>query len=319
MDTLPHEKEIEEYVKSIGRLKTQNSKQDIFTSEIHKLEKKLDSLKKRVYAKLTPWERIQICRHPRRPHTIDYIEKMCDSFVELAGDRTFSNDQAIIGGLATIDDVKCVLIGQEKGNDTESRLQRNFGYMNPEGYRKSLRLMKLAEKFHLPVVTLIDTPGAFPGLEAEERGQSWAIAMNLREMSRLKTPIICVIIGEGCSGGAIGLGVGDTIGMLEHSYYSVITPEGCASILWKDPKKNVEASEYLKLCSENLKEFEIIDEILKEPLGGAHHNHAATFSSVKEFILEQWQTLKMIPPYVRNAQRYEKIRKTGTFKGVITT
>lgn len=315
MDTLPHEKEVEEYIKSIERLKKQNTKDGLFTNEITRLEDKLETLKKEVFSKLTPWERIQICRHPKRPHTIDYIQHMCDQFVELSGDRSFSNDLAIIGGLAKIGEMKCVIIGQEKGNDTESRIKHNFGYMNPEGYRKALRLMQLAEKFHLPVVTLIDTPGAYPGLEAEERGQGWAIAMNLREMARLKTPIISVIIGEGCSGGAIGIGVSDTIGMLEHSYYSVISPEGCASILWKDPAKKPLAAEALKLTSENLKRFEIIEEIIKEPLGGAHHNTSETFANVREFILQQWQSLKMIPTELLLDQRYDRFRKFGTFQG----
>ena len=199
--------------------------------EIEKLEQKLEKLKESVYSELTPWQRVQICRHPSRPHTIDYVKNLCSSFHELCGDRSFADDHAIIGGLAVIGDMKCVLIGQEKGNDTESRLYRNFGMLNPEGFRKALRLMKLAEKFQLPVVSLLDTAGANPRLEAEERGQGWAIALNLREMAALKTPMIIIIIGEGCSGGALGMGVGDVVGMLEHSYYSVISPEGCASIL----------------------------------------------------------------------------------------
>jgi len=315
MDPLPHEKQIEEYVKTIEHLKKQNQDNPLFTSEIKQLQQKLEKLKYKVYSELTPWQRIMICRHPARPHTIDYVRLMCESFLELHGDRTYQDDQAIIGGLATIQGIKCVLIGQEKGFDTESRMKRNFGMPNPEGYRKALRLMKLAEKFHLPLVTLIDTPGAFPGLEAEERGQGWAIANNLREMTRLSTPIIVVLIGEGCSGGALGIGIGDTIGMLEHAYYSVISPEGCASILWKDPKKNSEAASALKLNSEYLLKMNIIDTIIKEPLGGAHHNPEETVNEVRKFIVEQAEVLKKLPVDLLLEQRYWKFRRMGEFLG----
>ncbi|GAB4229920.1 MAG: acetyl-CoA carboxylase carboxyltransferase subunit alpha [Chlamydiales bacterium] len=312
MDTLEHEKEIQEYVKSIEHLKKQNKKTEHFCSEIKRLEKKLQELKKNVYSKLTPWERIQICRHPKRPHAIDYIKNLCgNSFLELCGDRNFRDDRALIGGIGFIDQMKCVVLGQEKGCDTESRIHHNFGMMHPEGYRKALRLMKLAEKFHLPVITFLDTPGAYPCLEAEERGQGWAIAQNLLEMARLKTPIIVVVIGEGCSGGALGIGVGDSVGMLEHAYYSVITPEGCASILWKDPSKRIDAASALKLNAEHLHSFNIIDTIIKEPLGGAHHNPQETFSNVKHFVLEQWQKLKMIPTQILTEQRYQKYRELG--------
>ena len=225
--------------------------------------------------------------------------------------RAFGDDHSIIGGLAKIGEMRCVLIGQEKGNDTESRIYRNFGMLNPEGFRKAMRLMKLAEKFHLPVVSLIDTPGANPRLEAEERGQGWAIAHNLREMSRLQTPIIIVIIGEGCSGGALGMGVGDVVGMLEHSYYSVISPEGCASILWKEPGKNIDAATALKLNAEDMLGMNIVDVIIKEPLGGAHQDPQAACQSVKDFILEQWQMLKKIRYEVLLEQRYLKFRKIG--------
>lgn len=311
MDILQHEKQIHEYLKTIEHLKKQSKDNPLFHNEIRKLEQKLEPLKKKVYSELTPWQRIMICRHSSRPHTIDYVKNICSSFHELCGDRNFGDDRSIIGGLAQIGDMKCVLIGQEKGNDTESRLYRNFGMLNPEGFRKALRLMKLAERFKLPVVSLLDTPGANPRLEAEERGQGWAIAENLRAMSRLQTPIIIVLIGEGCSGGALGMGIGDAIGMLEHAYYSVISPEGCASILWKDSTKNVDAASALKLNSENMLEMGIVDAIINEPLGGAHHGPQIVYDNVKEFILEQWQILKNIPTEILLEQRYLKFRKLG--------
>jgi acetyl-CoA carboxylase carboxyl transferase subunit alpha len=219
----------------------------------------------------------------------------------------------MVGGFATLGGIKCVVIGQEKGCDTESRVYRNFGMLNPEGFRKALRLMKLAEKFHLPIFSFLDTPGAYPGLEAEERGQGWAIAHNLREMARIKTPIIVVVIGEGCSGGALGMGIGDAIGMLEHSYYSVISPEGCASILWKDPSKNVEAASSLKMNAENLLELNIIDKIIEEPLGGAHQDPQQTYQNVKNFILDQWNILRRIPLPLLLEQRYLKFREMGKY------
>lgn len=313
LDILPHEKPIQEYIKTIEHLKKQSQDNPIFAAEIRKFEQKLEKLKQKVYSELTPWQRILICRHPARPHTIDFFSAMCTNFVELAGDRNFSDDHSMVGGLALIGGVKCVVIGQEKGHDTESRVYRNFGMLNPEGFRKALRLMKLAEKFHLPIVSLLDTPGAYPGLVAEERGQGWAIANNLREMSRIKTPIIVVVIGEGCSGGALGMGVGDVVGMLEHSYYSVISPEGCASILWKDASKNVEAASTLKLNAENLLELKIIDAIIKEPLGGAHHDPQQTYQNVQQFILEQWNILRRIPLPLLLEQRYLKFRQMGQY------
>lgn len=313
MDILPHEKQIHEYIKTIEHLKKQSKDNPLFDNEIRKLEQKLGKLKENVYAELTPWQRIMICRHPSRPHTIDYVKNMCTSFHELFGDRTFRDDHAIVGGLAKIGDMKCVLIGQEKGYDTESRVYRNFGMLSPEGFRKAMRLMKLAEKFNLPVVSLIDTPGAYPGLEAEERGQAMAIAENLRDMARLQTPVIIIVIGEGCSGGALGMGVGDAVGMLEHAYYSVISPEGCASILWKDASRSVEAATALKLNAENMLEMQIIDAIINEPLGGAHHDPQVMYENTKRFILEQWQVLKMIPVEILLEQRYLKFRKIGKF------
>lgn len=313
LDILPHEKQIYEYVKTINHLKKQNGDSALFNNEIIKLEEKLQKLKKKVYSELTPWERVTISRHPQRPHSIDFIEKMCESFHELCGDRTYSEDHAIIGGFAKINGMKCVIIGQEKGNDTESRVYRNFGMLRPEGFRKALRLMKLAEKLNLPIVSLLDTPGAYPGLEAEERGQGWAIAMNLREMFQIAVPIIVVVIGEGCSGGALGMGIGDVVGMLEHSYYSVISPEGCASILWKDAGKNVDAARELKLNSEYIRELDIIDVVIPEPLGGGHHDPQVVYSNVKNFLNEQWSVLRRIPPEILLEQRYMKYRKMGMF------
>jgi acetyl-CoA carboxylase carboxyl transferase subunit alpha len=313
LDILPHEKQIQEYIKTIEHLKKQNQNNPLFSSEIRKLELKLEKLKEKIYSELTPWQRVTICRHPSRPHTVDYIKNICTTFHELCGDRTFGEDPSLVGGLAEIGDMKCILIGQEKGHDTESRIAHNFGLMNPEGFRKALRLMQMAEKFKLPVISLLDTSGASPVLEAEERGQGWAIASNLRAMAQIETPITVIVIGEGASGGALGIGVGDVIGMLEHAYYSVISPEGCASILWKDPSKNSTAAATLKLNAEDLLKLQIIDAIIKEPLGGAHHDPKVVYQNVKQFILEQWQILKMIPKEILLEQRYLKFRSMGRY------
>lgn len=310
---LPHEKQIFEYIQTIEHLKKQNQDNPLFTAEINQLEEKLEKLQKKVYGELSSWDRVLISRHPLRPRTVDYISNIAENFVELFGDRIHGDDASVIGGFATIDGVKCMLIGQEKGSDTESRLKRNFGMVNPEGYRKALRLMKLAEKYRLPIVTLLDTPGAYPGLEAEQRGQGWVIAKNLQEMSQLATPIIVLVIGEGCSGGALGMGVGDVVGMLEHSYYSVISPEGCASILWKDTKKKEIAAEALKLNAEHLLEMGVVDEILQEPLGGAHHDPKAVYAKVKQFIVGKYDMLKRISPELLLEQRYNKHRSIGRY------
>lgn len=308
---MEHEKQILEYEKTIQHLKKQNEKNPIFESEIRKLEQKYQELQKKVYSELTPWQRVLICRHPKRPHSLDYIQRLTEDFFELCGDRKMGDDQALVGGLAVIGGVRCMVLGQEKGHDTESRVRHNFGMLHPEGFRKALRLMKMAEKFDLPIITFLDTPGAHPGLEAEERGQGWAIAENLREMARLSTPILVLVIGEGCSGGALGLGVGDVIAMLEHSYYSVISPEGCASILWKDAAKKKDAAATLKLNAEDLHQFGIIDAILPEPLGGAHHDPEGAIRRVKAFIIEQLLMLKKIPKNILLEQRYQKFRRMG--------
>ncbi|HPE84874.1 MAG: acetyl-CoA carboxylase carboxyltransferase subunit alpha [Chlamydiia bacterium] len=312
---LNHEKGINEYEGTLKRLKDQHTLGGIWSDEeIVKLEKKLEELKGKVYSQLTPWERVEISRHPNRPRSIGYIKHLCESFEELFGDRLFQDDQAIIGGLGIIGGQKFVIIAQEKGNDTESRLKRNFGMPHPEGYRKALRLMKLAEKFKLPVLSLIDTPGAHPCLAAEERGQGSAIAVNLMEMARLKTPMIVLLIGEACSGGALAMALGDTIGMLEHSYYAVISPEGCASILWKDHSMKETAAEKLKMQAEDLLAMGIIDAIIDEPLGGAHHDTGAVYQSVKTFILAEHKKLQNIEIDELLELRYQKYRKLGAFQ-----
>jgi acetyl-CoA carboxylase carboxyl transferase subunit alpha len=315
MTILPHEKQIYEYEETIKQLKEQNKQNSLWSKdEIEKLEDKLKVLKEKVYSEITAWDRILISRHPKRPHSLDYIRNISDEYVEIFGDRLYSDDKAIVVALATINNQKFVVIGQEKGKDTESRLQRNFGMPHPEGYRKALRAMKLAEKFNLPIITLLDTPGAYPGLAAEERGQGWAIANNLFEMFKLKTQIIVIIIGEGCSGGALGMGIGDIIGMLQHSYYSVISPEGCASILYKDANKNEQAADSLKLHVEDLINFKVVDEMIKEPLGGAHLNPQIAYDNVKEFIIASYENLKNIPIKVIIDSRYKKFREIGVFE-----
>lgn len=312
---LSHEKQILEYRKTIERLKEQNKENALWSEdEITKLEKKLEQLKKRVYSQLTPWERVEICRHPARPRSIDYIQNLCPDFTEICGDRLYRDDRAIIAGLGKINGTKFLILGQEKGCDTESRLYRNFGMPHPEGYRKALRSMHLAAKFHLPVLCLLDTPGAYAGFAAEERGQGWAIAKNLLEMARLPTPIIVILVGEGCSGGALGMGVGDVVGMLEHAYYAVISPEACSSILWKDTSKKEIAAKALKMHAEDLFKLDIIDAIIDEPLEGAHHDHQMVYDNVKAFITAQWNQLKTIPLDILLEQRYQKFRKIGKYE-----
>ena len=320
MTILAHEKQILEVQQTLEKLRDQNKSNPIWSSkELVEMEKKLDQLKKTVYSQLKPWDRVSICRHPQRPHSIDYIQNLCDEFIELFGDRTYQDDHAIIAGLAMIGGQKYMVIGQEKGKDTESRIHRNFGMPHPEGYRKAMRCMRLAAKFQIPVITLLDTPGAYPGLAAEERGQGWAIASNLLEMARLPTPILVILIGEGCSGGALGIGVGDTIGMMEHSYYSVISPEGCASILWKDPSKNGVAASALKMHVEDLLELGIVDAMIPEPIGGAHLNPKEAYANVKHFIQTAFEELKSIPPEQLIENRYQKFRKMGKFVNHETT
>jgi len=312
---LEHEKQIKEYEKTLKDVKDQNASNQLWSDdEIQNLEGKLEKLKTKVYSELTPWQRVEICRHPQRPRSVDYIKAICEDFMELHGDRNFRNDSSIICGLCRIGGEKFMLVAQEKGFDTDSRIERNFGMPHPEGYRKAIRCMKLAAKFKLPVLSLIDTPGAFAGLAAEERGQGWAIANNLFEMAELPTPIIVLLIGEGCSGGALGIGVGDRIAMLEHSYYSVISPEGCASILWKDSSKKEMAASSLKIHAEDLIPLGVVDDIIDEPQGGAHHDTAQVFRDVKAHILKQLKRLKKLSTKQLLEARYQKFRHLGKFE-----
>jgi len=308
---LSHEKQIFEYEKTLSQIKEQEGLWS--KDEVEKLEKKLEDLKEEVYSNLKPSQRVAISRHPERPHTLDYFEKICEEFEEIHGDRLFADDHAIVMGFGKIAGKSFFLIGQEKGKDTDSRIYRNFGMPHPEGYRKALRGMNLAAKFGLPIITFLDTPGAYPGLTAEERGQGVAIAKNLWEMAQMPTPIIVVLIGEGCSGGALGIGIGDKIGMLQHSYYSVISPEGCASILWKDSQKSSLACETLKMQAEDLLKMEVIDTIISEPLGGAHHDPEMVYQNVKNFILQSYQELKGTPITDLLENRYQKFRKIGAY------
>lgn len=281
--------------------------------DIVRLEEKVRVLKEELYRDLSRWQRVQLARHPDRPFTLDHILAMTENFVELHGDRLFKDDKAIVGGLAALGHHKVVIFGQQKGRDTKSNVYRNFGMMNPEGYRKALRLMKLAEKFNRPVVTLIDTPGAFPGIEAEERGQAEAIARNLFEMGRLRVPIVVVIIGEGASGGALGIGVGDRILMLENCWYSVISPESCSSILWRSWEYKEQAAEALRLTAPDLLEQGIIDRIIPEPLGGAHNSHKDAAENLKKAIIEELDQLIKIKPDKLIDNRIEKFGKMGVF------
>ena len=280
-----------------------------------KLNKRLEQVKKDIYENLTPWQRVQVSRHIDRPYALDYINALCgNTFIELHGDRTVGDDKAMIGGLGKIGDQSYMFIGQQKGNNTKSRQYRNFGMPNPEGYRKALRLMKSAEKFNLPVVTFIDTPGAYPGIEAEERGQGEAIARNLLEMSRLQVPIIVFIIGEGASGGALGIGGGDKVFMLENTWYSVISPESCSSILWRTWEYKERAADALKLTAKDMKANGLIDEIIPEPLGGAHRNREAVFESVKKAIEDTYKKLSKLSVEKLIEKRMEKYTSYGVYK-----
>lgn len=309
---LDFEKPIFELEQKLEEMKKFSDRLDI-EKDMVRLEEKVRQLKEEVYKGLTRWQRVQLARHPERPYTLDYIYAMTESFVELHGDRLFRDDKAIVGGLAQLGNHKVVIMGQQKGRDTKSNLYRNFGMMNPEGYRKALRLMKLAEKFNKPVITMLDTPGAFPGIEAEERGQAEAIARNLFEMARLKVPIVVVIIGEGASGGALGIGVGDRILMLENCWYSVISPESCSSILWRSWDYKEQAAEALKLTAPDLLEQGIIDRIIPEPLGGAHKDHKQMADTLKSALIEELDALVKIKPEKLVTARIEKFGKMGVF------
>jgi acetyl-CoA carboxylase carboxyl transferase subunit alpha len=317
---LEFEKPIEQLETKIDELKRLSDGKDIdITSEVKKLEKKAKDLRSEIFSQLSPWQKTLIARHPDRPYTLDYISLLADDFIELHGDRRFADDPSIAGGFGRIHDTTFMIIGHQKGRGTKERIYRNFGQPNPEGYRKALRLMKIAERFKKPILTFIDTPGAYPGIGAEERGQAEAIATNLMEMSRLRTPIISVLIGEGGSGGAIALGVADRLYMLEYSVYSVISPEGCAAILWK---KNGElgsedfakAAEALKLTAEDLLRFKIIDDVIPEPLGGAHRAPAATAESIASAVLKALDDLKAKTPARLVEERVRRLRKIGVFE-----
>ena len=312
MNGLDFEKPIIELEKKIQELKSFISDKKIdLSSEVKRLEDKLEHLKKDTYGNLTAWQRVQIARHPKRPYTLDYINAMMTDFIELHGDRSFADDKAIVAGFAKLDNQKIMVIGHQKGRDTKENLKHNFGCAHPEGYRKALRMMQLAEKFQLPIVVFIDTPGAYPGIGAEERGQAQAIALNLREMTNIATPIIAIVIGEGGSGGALGIGIADKVFVLENAYYSVISPEGCAAILWKDSSKAPEASEVLKLTAQDLLKMEIIDDIISEPLGGAHRDYEKTSETIKGTILKNLKQLKGLKKEELLKLRYNKFRKMG--------
>ena len=285
------------------------------TNTCKQIEKKLEETKRKIYKNLTAWQRVQLSRHPNRPYTLDYINAICgDSFLELFGDRGFKDDKAMIGGLGKIDGQSFMIVGQQKGYNTKTRQYRNFGMANPEGYRKALRLMKMAEKFGIPVLTFIDTPGAYPGLEAEERGQGEAIARNILEMCRLKVPIICVIVGEGASGGALGIGVVDKVLMMENTWYSVISPESCSSILWKSWEYKEQAAEALKLTSADMKKQKLVDDIIPEPLGGAHYDRETTFKTVQQYITKSFNELKDLSTSKLLEQRMDKYSTMGEYK-----
>lgn len=306
-------KELEEQIAQTTEIGA-NTEVDM-TDKVKELEDKLKKKTKEIFSNLTPWQRVQLSRHPDRPYSLAYIKSITEGlFQELHGDRNVKDDKAMVGGFGLLNGETVMFIGQQKGINTKMRQYRNFGMPNPEGYRKALRLMKLAEKFDKPIVTFIDTPGAFPGLEAEERGQGEAIARNIYEMMRLKVPVICVIIGEGASGGALGIGVGDKVVMLENTWYSVISPESCSSILWRSWDFKERAAEALKLTSQDMKKLGIVDDVIKEPINGAHRNHEETFNAVKKYLFKEIAALKKIDPKTRINNRIEAFSKMGVWK-----
>jgi len=312
---LEFEKPLESLHEQLEKLKQVSDEGDIdLSTTIQELEKKLVEKRKEIYSNLTGWQRVQLSRHPERPYTSFYINEITTKFVELHGDRYFKDDKAIVGGVAKIGNQTVVILGQQKGNTTKLRQYHNFGMPNPDGYRKALRLMKLAEKFNYPVITLIDTPGAYPGMEAEERGQAEAIARNLFEMAQLRVPIICYVIGEGASGGALGIGLGDRVFMFENTWYSVISPESCSSILWRSWDHKEEAAEALKLTADHMLEFGLIDEVIKEPVGGAHTDPDKMAKSLKAHIGKQIRELMSMDPDERIEKRIDKYRQMGHFE-----
>ena len=310
--SLDFEKPIVELEKRLNQMKDIAARSGkSLDDEAISLENKITELKKEIFSNLTRWQKVQLSRHPNRPYFLDYVYKITNEFIELHGDRVAKDDKAMVGGIAEIDGKSVVLIGQQKGRSTKDRQYRNFGMSNPDGYRKALRIMKIAEKFNMPVISLIDTPGAYPGIEAEERGQAEAIARNIQEMSTLKVPVICIVIGEGASGGALGIGVGDKVYMMEYTWYSVISPESCSSILWRSCDYKEQAAEVLKLTSSDLKKMKIIDGVIKEPLGGAHNNVDLAAKKLKKIILEDISKLEKINPEKRILNRINKFSEIG--------
>ncbi len=310
---LDFEKPIVELENKIQELTAFSTEAVDLKAEVAKLEKKVDKLREDIFSNLTRWQTAQVARHNNRPFTMDYINLIFTDFIELHGDRNFGDDHAIVGGLARLNGDPVMVIGHQKGRDTKEKVFRNFGMPHPEGYRKALRLMEMAERFQLPIITLVDTPGAFPGIGAEERGQAEAIARNLREMSQIAVPIVVAVTGEGGSGGALGIAVGDRILMLEFAVYSVISPEGCAAILWSDGTKGAQAAESLKLTAKDIKELGVIDEVVKEPLGGAHRDHKATAKNLQEALIRNLDELRQVPAEQLVEERYQKFRKMSRF------
>jgi acetyl-CoA carboxylase carboxyl transferase subunit alpha len=315
MQFLDFEKPLEDLTAQLDKIKGIAEKNHVdMSASVKELETSLEQTRTHIYQNLTPWQRVQLSRHPERPYTNYYISRICNKFTELFGDRNVGDDKAIVGGFAEIDGEPVMMIGHQKGTNTKMRQLRNFGMANPEGYRKALRLMKLAEKFNRPIVTLIDTPGAFPGLEAEERGQGEAIARNLFEMVTLKVPVICIIIGEGASGGALGIGIGDKVVMLENTWYTVISPENCSTILWRSWDFKIQAAEQLKLTSKDMSGFGLVDGVIPEPIGGAHSQPEAMATTLKAYILKTIAELKKINPEKRIEQRIEKFSNMGFYE-----
>ena len=316
LQPLEFEKPVLELEAKLADLRSSSNASDLnFEGEVRQMEEKLERMRVEIYSNLTAWQRVQIARHPARPFSLDYMQLAFEGFTELHGDRLFGDDAAMPGGLATIGKHRCVVIGHQKGRDTKENLRRNFGSSHPEGYRKALRLMRLAEKFGLPFVALIDTPGAYPGVGAEERHISEAIALNLREMMVLKTPIVSVVIGEGGSGGALGIGVADRVLMMENAYYSVISPEGCAAILWKHRKHAPEAADALKLTAADLSELGLVDGVIPEPMGGAHQDHGAAIGNLRSAVIRELDGLVGRPVEALLEGRYQKFRRVGEFAG----
>jgi len=315
---LPFERPIEDLQARLAKLEGQADAHPEVRDEIRTLRRELTELTRRIYGNLKPWETVEVARHPDRPMTTDYLELVFDEFVELHGDKHFGDDRAIRTGWAKLDAYKLLVVGHQKGRNTKERQACNFGFAHPEGYRKALGKMRLAAKFHMPVICLIDTGGAYPGIGAEERGQAQVIAQSMFEMSRLPTPVICVVIGEGGSGGALGIGVGDRVAMLEHAYYSVISPEGCAGILWKSHAFKEKAAEALKMTSKDLLRLGVIDDVIREPLGGAHRNHHRMASTLKIYLRAQLRELSAIPIEQLLERRYEKFRRQGVFLDAAT-